>query len=284
MEAEATPDAAARQAVADRGGGDAEVRSDPGAKCPRARRRCAHGDRAHAARRAARARRCRHGPRRGSRQPGRVRPARAEAGVPDVGGVPGRRHVLRRSRGRPRRLHGFGRGERRPVERHLRIRVPPRLRPGHRSGEVPGRGRWSVGRHVGRLPRRKRGRPVPPGARERAVLLPGRARRPPLRAVGAPHRARAPQRPQCDDVPHAEDGLRRRLQGRPEAARRAHERVRRMVGRRRLPEVRRDDELHGRPAAGGRARLPEPDGRRRGPQRLHERGPVRAELPAAHVG
>ena len=55
---------------------------------------------------------------------------------------------------------------------------------------------------------------------------------------------------------------RRRIQRRTDEPRRNDRRVRRLVGRRRLPEVRADDELRGRPDAHRRARLPRRDGRR----------------------
>ena len=70
--------------------------------------------------------------------------------------------------------------------------------------------------------------------------------------------------------------------GRPAPARGAHRRRRRLVGRRRLPEVRRDDRLHRRGAARGRARLPPADGRARPRPHLRRRGG--ASAPAGCCG
>ena len=84
-----------------------------------------------------------------------------------------------------------------------------------------------------------------------------------LHPVGAAHGARAPERPERDDLldPELQRGLGTVL-GRPLTARHADRRVRRLVGRGRLPQVRPDDELHGCAAARGRARLPRADGER----------------------
>ena len=60
-------------------------------------------------------------------------------------------------------------------------------------------------------------------------------------------------------------------------------RVRRLVGRGRLPEVRPDDQLHRRRAAAGVRDFPAQMGPRRG-RRLHRRGEVRRRLAAADVG
>ena len=99
------------------------------------------------------------------------------------------------------------------------------------------------------LPRRHRLEGLRGRARQRAVLLPGRARRAELHPVGAPHRAGAPERRARDDVQDAGRERRRRLRRRPVAARSPDRRVGRLVGRGRLSEVRRDDELHRRPDA-----------------------------------
>ena len=64
-----------------------------------------------------------------------------------------------------------------------------------------------------------------------------------------------------DGVRHAAGQRERRVQRRPDEPRRNARRLRWLVGRGRLPEVRADDELHRGPAAGGRARLPRADGR-----------------------
>ena len=81
---------------------------------------------------------------------------------------------------------------------------------------------------------------------KRALLLPGRARRPRLHPLGAAHGPGAPQRRARDDLPDAQGGRQRRLQGRPAPLGTLHRCCRRLVGRGRLPEVRADDQLHGR--------------------------------------
>ena len=111
-----------------------------------------------------------------------------------------------------------------------------------------------------------------------------RAGRPGLHPHRAAHRARSPERRQRDDLPDPAGGRERRLQGQPGQVRDrgTDQRHRRLVGRGRLPALRRDDQLRrGHPAAGHRV-LPGPDGRRvqRG---LHRRGQVRPGLPAADV-
>ncbi len=68
-------------------------------------------------------------------------------------------------------------------------------------------------------------------------------------------RAGPPERRPRDDLRDA-DGGRRLDRRRPHPARHADRRQRRLVGRRRLPEVPADHELHRRHAAGRRARLP----------------------------
>ena len=77
--------------------------------------------------------------------------------------------------------------------------------------------------------------------------------------------------------------LGRQLQGRPPPARPAHRRLRRLVGRGRLPQVRRDDELHRRHAARRRAPVPGPAGPRLPRLELPARGTVRRRLAGAHV-
>ena len=64
------------------------------------------------------------------------------------------------------------------------------------------------------------------------------------------HRAGAPERPERHDVPDAPRQQQRPFQGRPDPARRADQRRRWLVGRRGLPEVRADHQLHRRSAAG----------------------------------
>ncbi len=117
-----------------------------------------------------------------------------------------------------------------------------------------------------------------------ALVLPERARRPQLHPHRAAHGARAPERRRRDDVPDAEGGRRRQLRRQPHAARRADQRGRGLVGRRRLPQVRRDRELHRHGAALGAARLPPPDARPRPRLELCRRGEVRRALAAADVG
>ena len=100
---------------------------------------------------------------------------------------------------------------------------------------------------------------------KRALVLPRPARRAGDRALRASYGAVAPERRRRHDIPHAEGRRRRRVQGRPLSARRADRRGGRLVGRRRLPEVRPHDDLHRRRPAHGRPRLPGQMGARAGP-------------------
>ncbi len=96
--------------------------------------------------------------------------------------------------------------------------------------------------------------------------------------------AGAPERRPRDDLPDAQGRRERELHGQPAAARSADQCGRRMVGCRRLPQVRRDHELHRRRAARDRPRLPPPDRRARPRLELRRRGEVRRALAAADVG
>ena len=120
-------------------------------------------------------------------------------------------------------------------------------------------------------------------AHERAGLLPGGAGRAELHPVGPPQRRRPPERPGRDDLSDTEREQLRRVQGRSLAARRPDRCLGRLVGRGRLPQVRPDDELHGRPP-------PDRDPRSLGadgivvPIGLHRRGEVRRRLATPDVG
>ena len=123
---------------------------------------------------------------------------------------------------------------------------------------------------------------------ERAVLLPERAGRTRLHPQRAADRGRSPQRRPRDDIPRAEGKPERQLQGLAAAVcdRAADQRDRRLVRRRRLPEIHRDDQLHGRDDAPGNRLVPSQAGRhrRQRPRQLHRRGQVRPGLLAANVG
>ena len=118
---------------------------------------------------------------------------------------------------------------------------------------------------------------------QRVALLRQRARRRELHPVGAANGARAPERQDREDLPHPERELERPLQGRPLAAGGHDRRVRRLVGRGRLHQVRPDDELHGRHAACRRPRLPGADGRGIADLELHRGVAVRRAVPPAPV-
>ena len=142
--------------------------------------------------------------------------------------------------------------------------------------------------------RRRARRPLPDRHRQdvyggalgqRAGLLPDRARRPRLRPERAAPGARAPQRPERDDLRHAQGELGRRASratcsplgvriDAPGGWWDAGDYIKGVQTHR----------LHHRHAAPRRARVPGPDGRGLGDVRLHGRGEVRHRLPAAAVG
>ena len=153
-----------------------------------------------------------------------------------------------------------------------------------RAGTFTDHGRRPGRRHLAAVSDRQRLDGLLDGDRERAPLLRGAARRSRLRALGAAHCARAPERRARDDVPDAQGRWRRDLRGRPDTAGQAHRRVGRLVGRRRLPQVPARDQLHRDDPGGRRPRLPRADGRRRGSRELHGRGALRGRMAAADVG
>ena len=123
----------------------------------------------------------------------------------------------------------------------------------------------------------------PSAAGTRAELLRERARRPRIHPLGAALGARPPQRRERDDLHDAESERRRGLQGRTAEPRRKNRRLRWLVGRRRLSEVRRR-----RPATRSRCSWPgcatfPADGRRGGLLGLHRRGPLRRRMAAEDV-
>ena len=135
-------------------------------------------------------------------------------------------------RARPRRL-----------EPRLRVRLRAGLRRRHAAGTYP----ISV-TGPRRRPRRRSGSTPAPRLRGRArptrstsTRCSATAR---LRPVGAARRGGAPQRRERDDLPDAAGEQQRRVLGRPVAARHPDGRVRRLVRRRRLPQVPPDHELH----------------------------------------
>ena len=215
------------------------------------------------------------------RQPGRLSVGRREARVP----------ALERSRNRGR-LPGQERERRRRSSRRRSARAsapgatPTRTSTRSTSTRSPGR-EPTRSPSAAPSPRRRRASASTAARRSTRARSPTRssstrpsATDPNFIPSRAPHRAGAPERRARDDVQDAGRERRRRLRRRPVAARSPDRRVGRLVGRGRLSEVRRDDELHRRPDAARRARLP-----------LAARRPaftaearVRHRLPAAHVG
>ena len=219
-------------------------------------------------------------------RPARLRRARVQARVPDVELERDGRPVHDRRRRRRHGLHRHGRPGRRLVEQSVPVRLRARLRRAAAAGPLHARGRR---RDPGVLAAVRRRRPprslYGPRARQRAVLLRERARRTAVRPLGAAQRAGAPQR---RDAPTPT--RRRRSTGTASSKATStplgttHRRLRRLVGRRRLPQVRADDGLHRRRDAGRRARLPGADGRRRaGRAGLRGRGALRHRMAAADV-
>ena len=194
-------------------------------------------------------------------------------------------------RGPGRVLHGGrlrgGPPEPRRLEQAVRLGVGGPVHRGPGAGPLPAR---HPGRRVGRLTlvQHRPGRAALRAATgQRAVLLRERAGRPGLHPHRAAHRARSPQRRQRDDLPDPAGGQQRQLPGQPGPVRDrdGDQRDRRLVRRRGLPALRRDDQLHrGRPAAGRRV-VPAAAGISSGVHRyrLHRRGQVRPGLPAADV-
>ena len=139
----------------------------------------------------------------------------------------------------------------RGMEHGVRVRLPARPRLG---GRPPGTYTIVVERaglgHVAGLPDRHRREPVRAAPLERARVLPGPARRTRRHLDRARSAAGAPQRQ--GGVRLRTAGLRRgrRPRPRPHAGRRSGRRLRRLGRRRRLREVRPDDELRRRRDAG----------------------------------
>ena len=212
------------------------------------------------------------------REPGRLRAGPSEAGVPALDGRP-RRRAVRAHRGRQRRgLLRHDRGGSRAVERPLRRGQPDRFR------RV--RGPWCVraggcGRHLAAVPRGDRLGSVHAAAAQRAVLLPGAARRGRRGPDRVGTRAFAPQRRARQGLrdPRVPQRLPRPRSGADGRARRHGGRV---VRRGRLPQVRAHDGVRPRGHGRGAARSPGAVHRRRA--RLRERGAVRSGLAAAPVG
>ena len=215
-----------------------------------------------------------------AREPGRLLDQRRQARLPDVERERGWRHLLRDGR-IDGGLHRPDRAAAGLVERQLPARLCARL-PDHRRRHLHDHGQRAGRGPVAQLRDRRRLGGLRRRDRKRAHLLPGRAGRAGLHPLAAAHGAGAPERRERDDVSDAEGGRRRHLPGQPEAAGYPRQRRRRLVGRRRLPQVRADRELHDRRAAERPARLPGADGAaQRG--RLHGRDHVRGALAAADV-
>ncbi len=147
------------------------------------------------------------------------------------------------------------------VEQALRARVPARLRLAGDPGHVHAVGRRPGAGDLAGVRDRAGAGAVRRAAGEHAVVLRERARRPRIHPLGAAH---ARRRTSTTSTPRRTRRRRSTAKANSRAnwrAGRNDQRVGRLVGRGRLPEVRADDELRGGPDAGRRARLPRRDGR-----------------------
>ena len=124
------------------------------------------------------------------------------ASVPETGAT----FVL--SNGSTEVFGGSDRRRSRPVERRVPARVRPRLRRGHDPGYLHDRGDRPARRRLPAVPDRRRLRGRRRCDRERAVLLPERARRGRVAGVAAADPGGSPARSQRDDLRDAP--LRRR--------------------------------------------------------------------------
>ncbi len=137
-----------------------------------------------------------------TRRSGRLREHRAQARVPDV--APRRVRGLVHGAARERRrsgVHRHGRLLARRLEPALRPRVRARLRR-RAASRAATRSSWNGHTAVSspRVRDRAHFEPLSAAARERAVLLPERARRPRIHPLAAAHRARASQRSRGDCI------------------------------------------------------------------------------------
>ena len=199
------------------------------------------------------------------------------------------RHLRRRplrgaDHGRRPRLLGHGRSQPGVVEPEIPVRVPVGLRRRRCAGHLHGDGRFGTGGHLPALHHRPGLVAVDDQPGQQRLVLRGRAGRCRLRPLGPADGAGPPRRLRRGGLPDPDHEPVGRFPRRPDGHRCHRRCLGGLVGRGRLPQVRRDHLVHGGRAGRRRTQLPRPDGSRSRKRRHDRRVPVRSGLAAAHVG